>query len=146
MFALRHLLRSNLSVIAMLVICLLTSACGDPRFKKTYAVKGQVLFEGQPAAGAAVSLRPVTTDDHPWTKPSGEVDDKGNFTITSYRKGDGAPAGKYKVAIVWLPPGFAGPLEAGNKLPARYADPETSGIMIEVLAKDTTLPPFQLTK
>jgi hypothetical protein len=133
-------------VLMLLMASALTTSCGDQRFKKTYPVKGQVLFQGKAAKGAAVTLRPLSTEDHPWTKPSAEVDENGEFTVTTYKAGDGAPAGEYAVTIVWLPPGYAGPLEKGNKLPARYADPATSGLKIEVKAADNVLEPFLLTK
>jgi hypothetical protein len=137
--------RSFGMLLVLLLICLATSACGDSRFKKTYAVKGQVFFEGQPAVGAAVTLRVVGAADDVWAKPSGEVDEQGEFKVNTYRSGDGAPVGKYEVTVVWLPKGYNGPLEGGNKLPARYADPATSGLAIEVKATGNVLPTFNLT-
>jgi hypothetical protein len=129
-----------------LVVCTLVTACGDPRFKKTYPVRGKVLFEGQPAAGAAIRLQAIEVEDHPWTKPSAQVTESGEFTLSTYKSGDGAPAGKYQVAIIWLPPGYNGPLESANKLPARYADPETSGLVVVINRGDNDLPTFELTK
>jgi hypothetical protein len=135
------------ATISMLLLCTLTMSCGgDKRFKPTYPVRGQVFFEGKPAAGAAIRFQAVGVEEHPWTKPSAEVDDNGDFTVTTYRKDDGMPAGKYEVAIIWLPKGYVGPIEKGNKLPARYADPATSGLTVEVQNSENVLPSFHLTK
>lgn len=127
-------------------LCAFAIACGDQRFKKTYPVKGQVLYQGKAAAGAMVTFRAIETKEHPWTKPSAEVDENGDFTVNTYKSGDGAPAGKYEVAVIWIPKGFNGPIEKGNKLPARYADPATSGLVVEIKPADNVLPTFQLTK
>jgi hypothetical protein len=140
--------RRLLTRIGILLLSALSLSCGggDERFKPVYPARGQVFFEGQPAAGAVVSFRALEVEDHPWTKPAAEVDDNGDFTVTTYRKGDGIPAGKYAVVIVWLPRGYGGPVEQGNKLPARYASPDTSGLTVEIQKTDNVLPPFQLTK
>lgn len=132
--------------LAFFILALVPLSCGDPRFKPVYPVKGQVTFDGKPAAGAAVTLHPQNVPEHPWTKPSGEVNENGEFTISTYKSGDGAPAGSYAVTIVWIPPNFAGPTEKGNKLPARYANKDTSGLTVEILTHDNELPAFNLTK
>ena len=50
----------------------------------------------------------------------------------------------YAVTLLWLPQGYAGPVEGGNKLPDRYRHPQTSGIQIEVKTGDNNLDPFAL--
>lgn len=132
--------------IGLFVLCLVPLGCADPRFKPVHPVRGEVTFEGKPAAGAAVTLHPLNVPEHPWTKPSAEVNEAGEFVVSTYKAEDGAPAGTYAVTIVWLPKGFAGPLEKGNKLPARYADKETSGLTVEILPQENVLPAFTLTK
>jgi hypothetical protein len=119
---------------------------GDPRLKPTYPVRGQVMFQGKPAAGAALFFRAVGVEDHPWTRPTAVVDEQGNFIVSTYRENDGMPAGKYEVVITWLPKGYDGPPEKANKLPMRYADPSTSGLTAEVPKAETVLPPFNLVK
>jgi hypothetical protein len=90
--------------ISLLLLCTLILSCsGDKRFKPTCPVRGQVFFEGKPAVGATIRFHAVGVEDHPWTKPTAEVDDNGDFTVSTYRNGDGIPAGKYAVAIIWLP-------------------------------------------
>jgi hypothetical protein len=71
---------------------------------------------------------------------------RGRFILSTYKKDDGAPAGSYEVTIVWLPEGYKGPAEEGNKLPARYATRQTSGLKVHVVKDDNILEPFQLQK
>jgi hypothetical protein len=128
-------------------LALFSLSCGgDPRFKPVYPVRGQVFFEGKPAAGAGISFKIADEEDHPWTRPAAEVDEQGNFVVTTYRLNDGMPKGKYDVVVVWLPKGYAGPIEKVNKLPMRYADRATSGLSVEIKEGDNTLPRFDLTK
>jgi hypothetical protein len=140
----RFLPRLVLRFGIVLLLGLSGASCGGGRFKATYPVKGRVLVDGEPAAGVTVLFSPVSIPDEEYIKPLGKTDEGGWFTLTSYRKGDGAPAGAYAVTLLWLPKGYAGPVEGGNKLPDRYRHPETSGIQIEVKAGDNNLDPFTL--
>jgi hypothetical protein len=127
------------------LLCVFSGACGDGRFRKTYPVKGQVLYEGKPAAGAKVFFHPQEYPDDPWLKPRGTVDDEGFFTLSSYRVDDGVPAGSYAVTVVWLPKGHRGPIGNANMLPERYSKKNTSGLTAEVKAgRENNLAPFQL--
>jgi hypothetical protein len=148
MLVFESLMRLHPAVLRAVMIgfVLTPLACSDPRFKPTYPVQGKILFEGKPAGGAAISLHPLNVPDHPWTKPSAEADEYGQFTVSTYKEHDGAPAGEYAVTIVWLPKGYTGPLEKGNKLPGKYASKETSGLTATIVAGDNNLPPFLLTK
>ena len=81
----------------------------------------------------------------------------GEFTMGTNDAGDGAPPGKHQVAFVWVPPNAAG--EAGQeaiiddpsklpkpstKIPAKYGDPETSGVTVEVPPRGLTDLKFDL--
>jgi hypothetical protein len=119
-----------LIVAALALMCGFVLSCGsDPRFKPVSPVRGQVFFEGKPAAGATIAFHATEVEEHPWTKSSAQVDEQGTFVSTS-RTDDGVPKGKYDVTIIWLPKGYSGPAEKFNKLPMRYADKTTSGISI----------------
>lgn len=132
--------------MGLMFLCALTVACSnDNRFKAVYPARGQVLYDGKPPVGAVVSFH-LVGEDHPWTKPSALVGEDGWFTVTTYRENDGVPEGQYQVTVIWLPPGWAGSLEAGNKLPAKYADKTKSGLTVEVKRGEGVLPVFNLTK
>jgi hypothetical protein len=130
----------------VLVLVILTVSCGEGRFKEVYPVKGEVFFEGQPAAGATVAFFALDEPKDPLVKPMGKVDAEGRFTLSTYKKDDGAPAGSYAVTVIWLPQGYQGPIESANKLPARYSSPETSGLKVTVAQGENGLEPFRLKK
>jgi len=115
-----------------------------------YPVRGQVVFDGKPAAGATLVFHPAAGDsksaDRPPT-PTRTVQADGSFTLATYPYGDGAPAGEYRVAIVWLDRSKAGSdASIPNRLPARYGNADTSGLKATVNAGPTDLQPFQLAK
>ena len=82
--------------------------------------------------------------------PKAVTDAQGQFELTSFQPGDGAPAGNYVVTVVWR----AGVADATtdpemrdqqpDKLRGRFADPQSSPLKAEVLAKANELPPLEL--
>jgi hypothetical protein len=138
-------MRSRLLACGILAAVLSMSACNQ-RFKPTYPVRGEVLYEGKPAAGASIFLKPLDDPKDQLARPRGTVDEKGQFTLSTYKPNDGAPAGTYTVTLHWIPNGYQGPIEKVNKLPERYRNPETSSLTLKVEAKENTPEAFQLTK
>jgi hypothetical protein len=73
------------------------SGCGSGA-AKLYKVSGKVTLDGKPVSHATVEFEPV--DPAGGQKPaSGQTGEDGTFTLTTNTSGDGAAAGKYKVAI-----------------------------------------------
>ena len=101
---------------------------------KVYPVHGKVLVKGQPATDATVRLHPADGDTSVPHWVLGRVDDQGNFALSTYVTGDGAPAGEYVVTVEWnersglLKTEFSGP----DRLKGRYKDPKTSKIRFRV--------------
>ena len=99
------------------------SRARPPVFKTT----GRVTWNGEPAAGALVTLQSQSHN----LAASGKTDAKGQFTLTTWRSGDGAVAGEHAVSIEnvvipgYTPDGF--PIEI-NVMPQTYQDPKTSGL------------------
>jgi hypothetical protein len=144
--------------LAFLLASIAFGGCGAgkpaPRYA-SYPVRGQVLFQGKPLAGALVTFHPVEesrfSQDIP--RPTGHTDDDGKFRLTTTTTGDGAPAGPYLVAIS----GLARPPSEGSVLPdpnkplakaditkGRYLDPKKSGLKADVKEGENELPPFEL--
>lgn len=121
-----------------------TLASCEPAEKRlpTYPVTGSVAFaDKKPAANATVVFHP--TDPAITVRPRGKVGADGSFQLTSYDGNDGAPAGKYRVTVeLWL----AGRPDEGpsNRLPEKFAKPESSGLEATVGTGPTTLDPFAL--
>ena len=80
---------------------------------------------------------------------SGTTDENGKFSLTTYDKGDGAPAGKYNVGISASGGGFKrkAPLKKKadpDPFKGRFSNPKTSKIHARVEEKRNDLPPFNL--
>jgi hypothetical protein len=132
---------------------LVVAACGEGKTPKTYAVKGKILVDGQPAKDCQVSLQRTGGPQLaiPAT-PSGLTDENGEFQLTSYVANDGAPEGEYVVKIEWRDRSgianadFGGP----DRLGGEYANVEKNkglkGFVVQVGQKSIALPPFELTQ
>jgi hypothetical protein len=130
-----------LRIVLLVVAGLSGVSCGASRFKKTYPARGRVLFEGKAPEGARVTFHPLGPSDPRAILPQAQVRADGSFTVSTYNFEDGAPAGEYAVAIFQLQ--GRGPV---NLLPARYQDPQTSGLRARVDEPDNELETFHLTR
>ena len=129
---------------ALFLVVGLAAAAGCSRAKSpplparlpTVAAGGQVTFRGKPLAKASV----VFHHDGGDASAVATTDAEGRFTLTTYTKDDGAPVGKYRLTVatvdtVEVEPGVLAPLSAEGPrsgLPAAYANPATSGLVIEI--------------
>jgi hypothetical protein len=111
-------------------------------------VHGRVLFNGRPTANAQVTFHPINDNGPKVIRPVGRVDEQGNFTLTSFKDSDGAPAGEYQVTVVWF---LARPARAGsdettsaNYLPEKYSRAETSKLKATVAPGTNDIPAFEL--
>lgn len=123
------------------------SGCGSEGTADTEPVTGTVTYNGAPVADASVTFTPEK--GRPAT---GITDAAGKFTLTTFAKDDGAVPGKHKVAVapnasqIAPMPGTpeAAAAAAGKPpFPARYSNPEQSGLTAEVKAggdNDFTFP------
>jgi|GEM_PF-412649 len=90
--------RRCLALGAIAAALMLTgSGCGGGA-AKLYKVSGKVTLDGKPVSHATVQFEPI--DPAGGQKPaSGQTGEDGTFSLTTNTSGDGAIAGKYKVAI-----------------------------------------------
>src|SRR4051794_24262711 len=85
---------------AALVVVALAGLVGCAGKRKPVTpVQGQLTVDGTPAAQAVVVFHPVEGGDD--VRPTGTVDDQGNFKLTTYAPDDGAPEGEYLVSVTW---------------------------------------------
>jgi hypothetical protein len=120
--------------IALFALVVSLPACG-PSHKSVYHVHGKVTdADGKPAAGALLVFTRISTegDKEPVTA-AGKADDSGEYTLTTYENGDGAPEGEYVVTITW--PGekkTPGPGVGPDRLNGQFASERTSQIRRKV--------------
>lgn len=108
------------------------------------AAEGRVTVKGVPAIGAQLMLHPTDPELIALGLfPHGTVDDSGAFTLSTYEQADGAPAGRYRVAVTWPDLDYQpkSPLEREelalggsppDRLKGRYADPDRSGLELTI--------------
>lgn len=106
-----------------------------------FPVKGEVFLNGAPADGVKVKLHPKASVEQgldPAADPGvlyGNVGKDGKVDFTTYERGDGVPAGDYKVTFEWTPKiksTRADPVLAPDKLGGKYSDPAASEIGLAV--------------
>lgn len=113
----------------------------------TVPAEGTLTFDGQPVPDFVVTLVP-TDGKRP---ASGRTDASGKFVLGTNQPGDGAPAGTHRASVAFSPPEDPNaPPDAGGiedpskmpkpkfKIPAKYSNPETSGLNINVPEDGTT--------
>ena len=142
------------AVPAAALLASVLCGCRDDGRLPTYPVTGQVFINAVPAAGCTVTFVPVDPELKGVVLPAGTVDEFGEFRLTTYENGDGAPAGGYGVTLRWEAnewPG--GDVDKGvdpvvtvrpDRLLGRYASPEKSGLKATVEAGENVLEPFGL--
>ena len=109
-----------------------------PEKLSTTPVDGIVTLNGKPAAEVSVSLH----HSEGKVAPRGISDKDGKFSIATYGKDDGAPAGKYKVTAAKdmtkeVSPGVLAPPPPGgfkSDIPIKYESVNTTDIAVEIKA------------
>jgi hypothetical protein len=126
-------------------LALLLASCTDNRLR-LYPVKGTVRVNGQPAKDVQVIFFHTEGFDERTVVPTAWTQEDGSFVLTTFKSGDGAPAGDYEVKLLWpqyrRPRGGDGP----DRLQGRFADPKRSQLRAHIEAQnDNELPPFEIT-
>ena len=124
----------SLAVPIVLLAGVWLAGCSKPDDVRV-PVQGTVFVGGKPATYGAVILIPDAskgnTSKH---EPRGKIEADGKFTVQTTTQ-NGAPAGPYKVGVtVTEPPDPKNPYVVLKSLiDAKYNDPETSGLSLEVV-------------
>jgi len=130
------LLRCVCAVVSAVTLFLAGCGVGQPR---TAVVRGKVTYQGKPVPGGTILFTP--TSGPPAT---GGIQPDGSYTLTTFRKGDGAVPGSHKVVIVAVDDTSNILPEARNPLPppiipAKYSSAATSDLKAEVQDKENTI-------
>jgi hypothetical protein len=91
-------------VLGILAVGLAAAAGCDKSGKvAVHPVRGQVYYDGKPAAGVQVYLFPTAAPGVPDipANPHGQTGPDGTFAIGTYADADGAAEGSYQVVLVW---------------------------------------------
>jgi hypothetical protein len=127
------------------------AGCGGTAPTPMHPVRGKVLFDGKPPAGALVVLHPLGPAGAA-PRPRAKVEEDGSFTVGTFDARDGAPAGEYAVTVQWWRSSATGKgswqdeAPPRNRLPVHYSLTSSSGLRARVAAGDNELPAFELKK
>ena len=128
----KHLLiAASAAVLLLVVFSFRNQLFGNGGRVRVYPAQGKAAYEGKPMHNATIFLHPINVKNPLHPRPQATVDEEGNFVLTTYRKGDGAPVGEYKVTVQW----FSSDTPTGmpkNVLPPKYAKPDTSDITVRI--------------
>jgi hypothetical protein len=124
------------------------SGCGkaEEPWEQVYPATGSLSFKGRPIAGAQITLVPEDADVPESVRPRAVTMQDGTFQLGTYSSQDGAPAGAYKVLVVWHPldKSRGEPVRGPNRLPAKYVNADTTDLVLEVPDSESILPEIEL--
>jgi hypothetical protein len=124
--------------IAVLWLALIaTTGCGRGK----YPVDGKVVYkDGSPCTGGMVVFESL--DPEVRTSSRGHIQKDGSFFLSTDRERDGAPEGRYRVAIMPL---IGVPGASGTPINGKYWSPETSPLEFTVVRAKNE-PRFEMDK
>ena len=142
----------SFSRIGMFVLILSSTVligCGGDKKLKVYPVSGQVLYNDEPLRHVLIAFHPVDGKNVVHYPANAETDDEGRFSLTTYLKNDGAPAGEYKVAVAFEPRAVEDGGDQSVKLkfqvPVKYHNAESTDLIAKIDPAPNVLAPFKLT-
>jgi len=116
----------TLSRIATLAGLLAAVGCGS---SPTVPVEGRLVWPDGSPARELEGYTVEATSEGSKTTARGEIDKEGQFRLGTFKIGDGAEPGTLRVCVFPRPPSEIEP-PPPVQLPARYAQPESSGLVI----------------
>jgi hypothetical protein len=127
------------------VAAMVTAGCAKSNKVVTHPIRGQVFYEGRPAAGVQVFLFPVVAPGVPDipANPHGQTGPDGAFSIGTYAEADGAAEGSYQVVLLWPEESSEGHESKQDRLLGWYAVAR-SKLTATVPAGGVELPPIKL--
>lgn len=122
---------------AALVFLLCLTGCGT----RYYPVRGTVtLDDGTPLTKGLVIFESENPEGGPAFMARGEIKPDGSYQLSTHKKGDGVPPGRYRVLI--NPIDLSDIPDEKKKLPfdIKYLNLNTSGLEFEVKAEPNEIP------
>jgi hypothetical protein len=138
---------SSLRFVALAATALFAAGCGDagPERVPVFPAEGKVIWNGQPVAGAFIVFHPTSVTPDALSARA-QTDKDGQFKLSTYDTGDGAPVGEYTATVEWrkvIKDG--GDYKPGpNVLPPKYSQPTTSDLKVKIAEGPNVLQTFTL--
>ena len=140
----------RLTLLPLLLTAMLGLAGCDDGKLPLHDVTGTILVDGKPAPGARAIFCPVDTSSPELARvrPMGVTGPDGKYTLMTFAKGDGVPAGEYKVVVQWPSTSGGderGPIYGPDRLKGKYATVESTTLTASITDETTEIPPLELT-
>ena len=125
-------------------LCVFISACHQS-LPETVPVEGSVKFAGEPLSSGVVTFHPhEIAEGLPRRPAKGHLDAQGRFQLSTFRPGDGAVPGTYRVTVhsyLNRPDKLddAAVYEPQWRIPQRYGDPAASQLSAAVSAQEPSV-------
>ena len=149
---------AKLALFVLTIVGIVLTGCSSSSRPRTYPVTGTVTSQGKPLAGAAITFVPTGDDAE---AASAITDANGKYALTTWKAGDGARPGEYRVKVSKQAQTTVDPSKmvknltieeeqkiyvesknppppAKSLIPAKYQDDQTSGLIHKVEQKPTT--------
>ena len=143
---------SRTILVALTFLVIGISGCGgSTRDDFAQLVKGKVLVKGEPASYAKVTLIPAEDPKSKTECAFGAADKEGFFALRPHggKSKTKIKAGEYLVAVSWKIPNNPNssddPDYGKENLPAKFQDPEQSGLKVKIESATKELQPIEVT-
>ena len=124
----------SMRVSFVLVGALLVGLPACTRGPRTFPVQGTVMYNGKPVPKGTVLFTPVNGG----STATGEINEDGTYRLTTYKPGDGACLGEYRVAIMAMEGPVQGdpPVAPPPLIPDKYSSLALSDLKANVQEGD----------
>jgi hypothetical protein len=126
------------------VVLLILAGCNRmPKPPEVYPVRGTVRLNGEPVRLGRIHFDP--SEPGRGAECWGNIQEDGSFAVRTFKEGDGAAPGVYKVWIEPWSKATNGPARVTpTRIPEKFQESSKSGITVEVQAGQDTLPELDL--
>jgi hypothetical protein len=144
-----ELLRGNVLLFA--IACLFSTGCTKSEIPETIPVRGVITYQGKPVPKGSITFDPMQIEEGRPHRPAVSFIEKdGSYSLSTFRKKDGAVPGTYKVWILSSKLEliqYSRPQDIEWLIPEKYTQSKLSGLTAEVPANrgKTVVINFELT-
>ncbi len=130
----------TVACVLLLAVLLVFAGCGE-RLPETVPVSGRVTWQGEPLGEGRIVFHPQAVAKGLRERPAiGELDEQGRFALSTFRTGDGAVPGDYRVCVFSYVSDQASAEDDVSipetvwRIPQRYGNPQQSGLTATIPA------------
>jgi len=143
--------RRAAALLLVLGVAWFPAGCQQHKKAIVFPVEGRVTFEGEPLpGGGTIRFIPLHRKD---ARPAGgKIDKDGNYTLTTYKDGDGAAAAQFRVVIkqntILQPAKYkkaSADTKEGSQKPVQPAVPVPKNKLIPAIYSDPANSPLRAT-